>query len=147
MVAVNLPTPRLVRGGRAKDAEKVQPFPKNSQLPVISPSTSLSFMTLRAVSKPRTLRLTLSSASAASRWDALIWSSDTPWRSGYCSQFVHLRHSCASMGCRATFCCAAVSDAMKASAASLMGLVDTSLQREEPGDNLPVYGNATERLC
>src|SRR5262249_5452765 len=99
--------------------------PKNSQLPVISPSASLSFMTLRAVSKPRTLRLALSSASAASRWDALIWSSDTPWRSGYCSQLVHLRHSCESMGCRATFCCAAVSDTMKASAASLIGLVET----------------------
>src|SRR5262245_25788742 len=32
MVAVNLPTPWLVHGGRAKDAEKVIPFPK--KLPV-----------------------------------------------------------------------------------------------------------------
>src|SRR5947199_7780381 len=32
VVAVNLPTPRLVHRGRAKDAEKVKPFPK--KLPV-----------------------------------------------------------------------------------------------------------------
>ena len=37
-------------------------------------------MTWCAVSKPRTHRLTLSSSRAASRWDGLIWSSDTPWR-------------------------------------------------------------------
>src|SRR5713101_2935310 len=82
-------------------------------------------MTLRAVSNPRTLRLARSSASAVSRCAGLIWSSDTPWRSGYCSQLVHFRHSCESMGCRATFFCAAVSDARKASAASFRGLVET----------------------
>ena len=32
MVAVDLPTPWLVHGGRAKDAEKIEPFPK--KLPV-----------------------------------------------------------------------------------------------------------------
>src|SRR5262245_4257899 len=90
-------------------------------------------MTLRAVSKPRTLRLTRSSSSAASRCAGLIWSSDTPWRSGYCSQLVHLRHSCESMGCRATFFCAAVSDARKASAAALIGLVETPVCCNEKG--------------
>src|SRR5712691_5080497 len=96
-------------------------------------------MTLRAVSKPRTLRLALSSSRAASRWDGLIWSSDTPWRSGYCSQLVYFRHSCESMGCRATFCCAAVSDAMKASAASFTGLVEMPVccSEKSPGTTCP----------
>jgi len=35
------------------------------------------------------------------------------------------------MGCSATLCCAAVSDAMKASAASFIGLVETPVCRGE----------------
>ena len=93
-------------------------------------------MTLRTVLNPHTLRLALSSSSAAPRWDELIWARDTPWRSGYCSQFVHFRHSCESMGWRVTFFCAAVSDAMKASAASL---VETPVccREKSPGATFP----------
>src|SRR5262245_50760008 len=43
------------------------------------------------------------------------------------------------MGCSATFCCAAVSDVMKASAASLMGLVETPVccNGNSPGTTCP----------